>query len=60
VAAEVVCDIYDGGNAGSEYPNILDGGDYTQYVFDGGSAYFTILNHLLLSGGSAQTNVCDL
>jgi hypothetical protein len=50
VVAEVACDIYDGGNAESEYPEILDGG----------SAYFTILNYVLLSGGSAQTNVCDL
>jgi hypothetical protein len=75
-----VCDIYDGGNAGSEYPNILDGGTYTEDVFDGGdafitnpntldgsgafvmdggSAYFTILNYILLNGGNAQTNVCS-
>jgi hypothetical protein len=58
VAAEAVCDIYDGGNAESEYPDILDGNG--EFVMDGGSAYFTILNYILLSGGSAQTNVCDL
>jgi hypothetical protein len=58
VTAEVVCDIYDGGNAESEYPDILDGNG--EFVMDGGSAYFTILNYILLSGGSAQTNVCDL
>jgi len=78
-AVEVVCDIYDGGNSGSEYPEILDGGSSAdeydggtafvtnpntldgngEFVMDGGSAYFTMLNYILLSGGSAQTNVCD-
>jgi hypothetical protein len=74
-----VCDIYDGGNSGSEYPDILDGGDYAQdpfdggdayttnsnildgsgaFVMDGGSAYFTILNYILLNGGNADTIVC--
>jgi hypothetical protein len=74
------CDIYDGGNVDSEYPNILDGGTYTEDVFDGGdafitnpnsldgsgafvmdggSAYFTILNYILLAGGNADTNVCS-
>jgi len=79
-AAAIDCDIYDGGNSGSEYPDILDGGTSADeydggtafvtnpnildgsgtFVMDGGSAYFTILNYILLSGGSAQTNVCDL
>lgn len=59
VSAEVVCDIYDGGNAESEYPNILDGGN-AETVFDGcDSAYFTMLNYMILSGGGAVTNECD-
>ena len=79
VAAGVVCDIYDGGNAESEYPEILDGGtsadEYDggtafvtnpntldgngEFVMDGGSAYFTILNYILLNGGNADTIVCQ-
>ena len=57
--APIVCEIYDGGNAESEYPNILDGGT-AETVFDGcDSAYFTMLNYMILSGGGAQTNACD-
>lgn len=78
VAADVVCDIYDGGYSGSEYPDILDGGtsadEYDggtayvtntevldgsgEFVMDGGSAYFTMLNYILLDGGNARTIVC--
>ena len=51
-------DEYEGGNAYVTNQNILDGsGDF---VMDGGSAYFTMLNYILLSGGNAQTNVCDV
>lgn len=50
-----VCDIYDGGDAATEDPVILDGGSATS-----DSAYFTLLNYMLLSGGNAQTNVCDV
>jgi hypothetical protein len=53
VAVEV-CDIYDGGDVTSEEPVILDGGSATS-----DSVYFTLLNYMLLSGGNAQTNVCD-
>jgi len=48
VAAGVVCDIYDGGNADSEYPNILDGGTSAD-IYDGGDAFVT--NPNVLDGG---------
>ena len=49
-------DEYDGGDAFTTNPNSLDGnGDF---VMDGGSAYFTLLNYMLLNGGNAQTIVC--
>jgi len=54
-AAATVCEIYDGGDAATEDPVILDGGSATS-----DSAYFTLLNYMLLSGGNAQTNVCDV
>ena len=51
-------DDYDGGDAFITHPNSLDGnGDF---AMDGGSAYFTMLNYILLNGGNAQTNVCDV
>jgi hypothetical protein len=54
VPAEV-CEIYDGGDVAAEEPVILDGGSATS-----DSVYFTLLNYMLLSGGNAQTNVCDV
>ena len=79
VAAEQVCDVYDGMFSGDEEPNILDGGtsadEYNggtafvdnpnvldgngEFVMDGGSAYFTMLNYMLLNGGNATTIVCQ-
>ena len=78
VAAEQVCDVYDGMFSGSEEPEILDGGTSSDeyeggtafiehpnvldgggdFVMDGGSAYFTLLNYMLLNGGNAHTIVC--
>ena len=55
VAPEVVCEIYDGGDVATEDTVILDGGSATS-----DSIYFTLLNYMLLSGGNAQTNVCDV
>ena len=51
-------DEYDGGDAVTTNPNVLDGGG--EFVMDGGSAYFAMLNYILLNGGNAQTNVCDV
>jgi hypothetical protein len=51
-------DTYDGGSATQTNTNILNG-DGT-FVMDGGSAYAALLQYLLLSGGNAQTNVCDV
>jgi hypothetical protein len=50
-------DQYDGGTAFVDHPNVLDGGG--DFVMDGGSAYFTMLNYMLLNGGSATTIVCQ-
>lgn len=50
-------DEYEGGTAFVTNPNVLDGSG--TFVMDGGSAYFTILNYILLNGGNAQTNVCS-
>ena len=99
-AQAVTCDIYDGGNAGSEYQDILDGGTSAdrydggnvfvgdpnvldgnseivmdggtvsvdnpnvldgsgEFVTDGGSAYFAVLNYMLLNGGNSQTSAED-
>lgn len=78
-AADVVCDVYDGGLSSSEEPIIIDGGTSADeydggsafvtnpneldgsgaFVMDGGSAYFTLLNYILLNGGNAQTIVCQ-
>jgi len=53
----VSSDDYDGGTAFVGHPNVLDGGG--DFVMDGGSAYFTLLNYVLLNGGNADTNVCS-
>lgn len=58
VAAEQVCDVYDGMFSGNEEPNILDGGTSAD-EYNGGSAYFTMLNYMLLNGGNATTIVCQ-
>lgn len=50
-------DEYNGGDAFTTNPNVLDGSG--NFVMDGGSAYFTILNYMLLNGGNAQTIVCQ-
>jgi hypothetical protein len=50
-------DVFEGGDAFTTNPIIVDGGG--EFVMDGGSAYFTLLNYMLLSGGNAQTNVCE-
>jgi hypothetical protein len=49
---------YDGGSAADEYTNVLAGNG--SYVMDGGDAYTLLLQYILLSGGNAQTNVCDV
>ena len=51
-------DTYDGGSATDEYTNVLAGDG--SFVMDGGDAYTALLHYLLLSGGNAQTNVCDV
>jgi hypothetical protein len=49
---------YDGGSATDEYANVLAGDG--SFVMDGGDAYTALLQYILLSGGNAQTNVCDV
>lgn len=61
VAATAACEIYDGGNANSEYPNILDGGTSAD-VYDGGDAFTTNTRTLNgngyhgMDGGTAYIN----
>ena len=49
---------YDGGSATDEYTDVLAGDG--SFVMDGGDAYTALLQYILLSGGNAQTNVCDV
>lgn len=50
--------VYDGGSATDEYTNVLSGEGGS--ILDGGNAFTALLQYLLLSGGNAQTNVCDV